>query len=312
LTTAAITLMLPVGSDPGSDAPSVIELARRAEDAGFSAVSLSDHVVMGPRVDRYPWGEFPYPPSAPWVEPLTVMSAIATVTTRIRLTTGILIVPLRPAALLAKWVATIDAISGGRLELGVGTGWQEEEFDAVGADYARRGQALTDGIAACRALWSSWPATFSSPTVSFTDIWCEPRPVRPGGPPVLFSGTLTSRNLRRIVELGDGWIPIMGERRAGISDGVAILQERYRAAGRDPSTLRVRSVARIGRTAAGAAGGERPDVAATIEGAPILIAAGVTDIDLPMNLFVNSEDEFDSFFATAARAIAAASWIRRG
>jgi probable F420-dependent oxidoreductase len=312
VTTAEITLRLPVGPEPGSDARSLVELARRAEDAGFTGVSLSDHVVMGPRVDRYPWGAFPFSPAAPWVEPLTVLTAIAAVTTRIRLTTGILIVPLRPAALLAKWAATIDAISGGRLELGVGTGWQREEFEAVGVDYARRGQALTDGIAACRALWSASPASFTSSTVSFTEIWCEPKPVRPGGPPVLFSGTLTPRNQRRVVELGDGWIPIMGERRTGIAEGVAKLRELLTAAGRDPAGLRVRSPARIGRTAAGHSGDERPDLAATIEGAPVLIEAGVTDIDVPMSVFVTSEDGLADFFTTAARAISDASWVRGG
>jgi probable F420-dependent oxidoreductase len=299
-------LRLPIGSEPAAGAKSLIDLARRAEDSGFSAVSLSDHVVMGPRVDRYPWGEFPFGPEAPWVEPLTVMTAIAAVTGRVRLTTGILIVPLRPAALLAKWAATIDVISGGRLELGVGTGWQQEEFEAQGLDHSLRGRMLTDGIGACRALWSGSPAKFESPTVSFSDIWCEPKPVRPGGPPVLFSGTLTARNLHRIVELGDGWIPIMGERRTGIAAGVAKLQERYVAAGRDPTSLRVRSTARVAHTADG-----RPDLSATIEGAPVLIEAGVTDIDVPFSSYVKTSDDVVAFFAEAGKAIAAASWVRQ-
>lgn len=302
--TAEVTLRLPIGSEPGSDARALIDLARRAEAAGFSAVSLSDHVVMGPRADRYPWGEFPFGPEAPWVEPLTVMTAIAAVTERVRLTTGILIVPLRPAALLAKWAATLDVISGGRLELGVGTGWQQEEFEAQGLDHALRGQMLTDALGACRALWSASPAEFQSPTVSFSDIWCEPKPVRPGGPPVLFSGTLTARNLRRIVELGDGWIPIMGERKAGITAGVAKLKDLYADAGRDPGSLRVRSTARVARADDG-----RPDLTATIEGAPVLIEAGVTDVDVPFSAYVKSTDDFDDFFAEADRAIAAAPWV---
>jgi alkanesulfonate monooxygenase SsuD/methylene tetrahydromethanopterin reductase-like flavin-dependent oxidoreductase (luciferase family) len=175
------------------------------------------------------------------VEPLTVLTAIAAVTAAIRLTTEILIVPLRPAVLLAKWAATIDSVSGGRLELGVGTGWQEEEFAAMGLDHRLRGQMLTDGIGACRALWGpSSPSSYRSSTVSFSEIWCEPKPTRAGGPPVLFSGTLTPRNLRRIVELGDGWIPIMGERRAGIADGVVQLRELYAGAGRARSNRRRR------------------------------------------------------------------------
>jgi probable F420-dependent oxidoreductase len=297
---ARITLRLPVGAEEGADPGSLLEIARRAEEAGFTAVSISDHVVMGPRADRYPWGEFPFPPEAPWNEPLTILTAIAATTTRLGLTTGILIVPLRPAALLAKWAATLDVVSGGRLELGVGTGWQEEEFDAVGLDHAQRGQMLTDSIGACRALWRDDPASWSSPTVRFTDIWCDPKPVQPGGVPILFSGTLTPRNLRRIVELGDGWIPIMGERRDGIAAGIQTLRSRFEDAGRDPDDLRVRAGARIGKGDDG-----RPEIGATIERSRDLIEAGVTDLDIPLTAFPDR----DRFFEQARAAFKAAAWI---
>jgi probable F420-dependent oxidoreductase len=297
---ARITLRLPVGAEEGADPGSLLEIARRAEEAGFTAVSISDHVVMGPRADRYPWGEFPFPPEAPWNEPLTILTAIAATTTRLGLTTGILIVPLRPAALLAKWAATLDVVSGGRLELGVGTGWQEEEFDAVGLDHAQRGQMLTDSIGACRALWRDDPASWSSPTVRFTDIWCDPKPVQPGGVPILFSGTLTPRNLRRIVELGDGWIPIMGERRDGIAAGIQTLRSRFEDAGRDPDDLRVRAGARIGKGDDG-----RPEIGATIERSRDLIEAGVTDLDIPLTAFPDR----DRFFEQARAAFKAADWI---
>jgi probable F420-dependent oxidoreductase len=291
-----------VGAEEGADPGSLLEISRRAEEAGFTAVSISDHVVMGPRADRYPWGEFPFPPEAPWNEPLTILTAIAATTTRLGLTTGILIVPLRPAALLAKWAATLDVVSGGRLELGVGTGWQEEEFDAVGLDHTQRGQMLTDSIGACRALWRDDPASWSSPTVSFTDIWCDPKPVQPGGVPILFSGTLTPRNLRRIVDLGDGWIPIMGERRDGIAAGVQTLRSRFDDAGRDPDDLRVRAGARIGKGDDG-----RPEIGATIERSRDLIEAGVTDLDIPLTAFPNR----DRFFEQAAAAVKATDWIVR-
>jgi probable F420-dependent oxidoreductase len=297
---ARITLRLPIAAEAGSDPASLIDISRRAEATGFSAVSISDHVVMGAHADRYPWGEFPFPPEAPWYEPLSVLTAIAGATTRIGLTTGILIVPLRPAALLAKWAATIDVISGGRLELGVGTGWQEEEFDALGLQHHLRGQMLTDYVGACRALWGGDPASWSSPTVTFTDIWCDPKPQQAGGIPVLFSGTLTQRNLRRIVELGNGWIPIMGERRDGIAAGVDMLRRRLEEAGRDPGELRVRSAARIGKGSDG-----RPDVAASIERSRDLWEVGVTDLDMPLTAFADR----NAFFDQAAEAIAATDWI---
>ena len=99
----------------------VVALARMAEDAGVDTVVVPDHLVMSDRTDRYRWGPFPLPVDAPWLEPLTVLAAIAGATRRVRLATGILIAPLRPAALLAKAAATLDVLSRGRLDLGVGT-----------------------------------------------------------------------------------------------------------------------------------------------------------------------------------------------
>ncbi len=91
-----------------------VDLGRAAEDAGIDRVVVVDHVVMGPHTENYVWGKFPVPPDAPWLEPLTVLTAIAAVTAQVRLATGILIAPLRPAAFLAKQVATLDQLSGGR------------------------------------------------------------------------------------------------------------------------------------------------------------------------------------------------------
>lgn len=303
---AEITLRLPIADEAGADPASLLDLARRAEDTGFHAVSLSDHVVMGRNVDRYPWGDFPFSPAAPWFEPLTMLAAISAVTTGLRLTTGILIVPLRPAALLAKWAATIDVMSGGRLELGVGTGWQEEEFAALGLDHTARGRMLTDYMGACRALWRDSPAAFDSQSVSFSDIWCEPKPARAGGPPVLFSGTLTERNRRRIVELGDGWIPIMGARRSEVQEGIGVLRGLFSDAGRSPDELRVRCAARI---VAGEDG--RPDVEASIESASVLAEIGATDIDLAFSQIARDPADFESFFTGAGKAIARSGWVAR-
>ena len=122
-----------------------LDLARAAEDAGVDRIVVVDHVVMGPHTDKYVWGKFPVPPDAPWFEPITMLTAIAAVTERVRLATGILIVPLRPAAFLAKQIATLDQLSNGRVDLGVGTGWQREEYDAAGVPWDERWQRLDDG-----------------------------------------------------------------------------------------------------------------------------------------------------------------------
>lgn len=260
--TARLHLTLPsFGSWAGGDWGRVLDLARAADDAGIDGVVVPDHVAIGPRTDRYPTGDFPLPVEAPWLDPLVVLTAVAAVTSRVRLGTGILIAPVRPAVVLAKAVATLDVLSGGRVDLGVGTGWQREELEAAGVPWAERGARLTDGIAACRALWEGdGPVTVDLPTVAFAEIRSAPSPVqRPL--PVLFSGTLHDRNLDRIVRLGDGWIPIMGATRDDVATGVRTLRTAYEDAGRDPSALRVRAPAD-----------------AALEAVPGLLAAGVTDV----------------------------------
>lgn len=270
----------------------VIDLARRAEAAGVDTVIVPDHVVMGEHVEAYEWGSFPFPIEVPWLEPLTVLAAIAGATSRVRLATGILIAPLRPAIVLAKTAATLDVLSQGRLELGVGVGWQREEFDAAGLDFGSRAQRLDDTIAACRTLWRDSPASFASQTVSFEKIWCEPRPVQRDGIPVWFSGTLHARNVERIVRWGDGWIPIMTATRADLADGAKRLADAFARAGRDPNVLKVRGSLepRIGANG-------RPDLAATLAGAHALAAAGVTDVQLGLLAFVRKPEQQDAFFA---------------
>lgn len=246
-----------VDADPGR----VLEVAREAEAAGVDGVVVVDHVAIGPRTDRYPTGPFPVPDDAPWLDPLVVLTAVAAVTERLRLGTGILIAPVRPAVVLAKAVATLDVLSGGRVDLGVGTGWQREELEAAGVPWSERGARLTDGIAACRALWESdGPVTVDLPTVTFAEIRSLPAPVqRPL--PVLFSGTLHERNVDRIVRLGDGWIPIMGAGHEDVATGVTRLRAAFDAAGRDAASLLVRAPA-----------------GADLDAVPALAAAGVTDV----------------------------------
>src|SRR5437870_381625 len=210
-----------------------VDLARAADDAGVDRIVVVDHVVMGPHTENYAWGTFPVPPEAPWYEPLIVLAAVASATARVRLATGILIAPLRPAVLLAKQAATLDVLSRGRLDLGVGTGWQREEYDAEGIDFSRRGQLLSDTLAACKVLWRDTPAALETPTVSFRDIYCEPKPLQPGGVPLWIGGTLHGPNLRRLVEWGDAWIPIMGATLDDIADGTRRIRAAWSAAGRD-------------------------------------------------------------------------------
>jgi probable F420-dependent oxidoreductase len=257
-----------------------LDLGRAAQDAGIDRIVVVDHVVMGPNTDKYVWGKFPVPPEAPWLEPLTMLTGIAAVTTTLRLATGILIAPLRPAAFLAKQVATLDQLSEGRVDLGVGTGWQREEYDAQGLDFERRGQLLDDTLAACRVLWRDTPAALDTPTLSFHDIYCEPKPVQTDGVPIWIAGTLHNRNLARLVEHGAGWIPIMGETVEGIAAGVDRIRETFTAAGRDASALKVQAPMRMVM-----GDDKRPDLAAGMASVPDLIAAGATDVIVTLKAF---------------------------
>lgn len=296
-----LTLGIPsYGPFFGSRLHEVVDLARQAEEAGVDSVLIPDHVVMSDQTDRYEWGEFPLPIETPWLEPMTVLAAIAGATKRIRLATGILIAPLRPAALLAKTAATLDVVSEGRLDLGVGTGWQKEEFDASGYDYEKRGRILTDSIAACRALWGPSPTDFESATVRFENIWCEPKPVQKDGVPVFFSGTLTKRNMYRLTHLGDGWIPIMTETIDGMTEGVARIKQAWAEAGRNPDKLRVRGTLDLVKGADG-----KPDLKRTLQGAHDQGVRGATEVTIQTLAFVRKPEGLSDFFAELRDAWAA-------
>jgi probable F420-dependent oxidoreductase len=274
---ASLSLGVPnFGSWTGGDRAALLDVARAADEAGVDRLVVSDHVVMGTSTEAYRWGRFPTAPDGPWLEPLTCLTAMAAVTSRVRLATGILIAPLRPAALLAKTVATLDVLSGGRVDLGVGVGWQEAEYAAAGLDFARRGSLLEETVGAMRALWESSPASYASESVSFTDIHCSPQPVQ-SRLPVWFSGTLNDRQLRRVVDLGDGWIPIMGASLDDIRDGATQL----RASTERP--LEVQAPAKPVRVGDGPA-----DASATMEGVPDLLAAGVTNVYVNIASFASS------------------------
>lgn len=227
----------------GDDLAGVLDVARAADEAGVHQLVLPDHIAIGRHLDRYPFAEqFPYPPEEPWLEPLTALAAIAGTTDRVRLATGVLVAPTRPAVVLAKSAATLDVLSRGRLDLGLGTGWQREEHEAVGVPFDERSARLDDIVLACRALWTEVPpVTFASATVSFDSIWCEPRPVDPNGVPLWFGGGATKRTAQRVARFGVGWLPVAGTTLDDIERGVELIRAEFDSVGRDPDTLEVRA-----------------------------------------------------------------------
>ncbi len=222
----------------------LVELARMVDEASFvDGMSAGEHVAMGIDAENFPMDRMPRYPGefdSPWTEPIVGLAAVAGAAPRLELMTSILIAPLRPAVVLAKQASFLDQISRGKLTLGVATSWQRAEYEAAGVDYDHRGRVLDDTIAACRALWREAPASFESETVSFTDIHVLPLPARAGGPPVWFGGRVSPRTVRRVTELGDGYLPWTGQDSHDvIRDGVDQMRRAYEAAGRDPESLGV-------------------------------------------------------------------------
>lgn len=286
-----------------NDLGRVLDAARAIDAAGATTLVLADHVVMGDRTDRYPFGTFPYGPDEPWPEPLTLLAAIAAVTERVRLGTGIVLTPLRAPALLAKTCATLDQLSGGRLSLGVGPGWQREEYAACGLDWRRRWQLLDDGLRACAALWTQEPpVSFASETVTFGPTWCLPRPVQRApltGIPLLYGMAATPAHVARIAELGAGWLPIHTTTSDDLAAGIAALRAAFLAAGRDPATLAVRASARVQLRDDG-----RIDVDATRAASTPLAGAGVTEAAIGLGRHARDVARLENFVADAVTCFA--------
>ena len=264
-----------------------LDVAKVADEVGIDQVVLADHVVMSPNTGEYPYGEFAFEPDEPWPEPLTMLTAIAAVTSRIRLGTGILISPLRTPASLAKTVATLDALSGGRVDLGVGVGWQREEYDVAGVPWDERWQQLDDGLRACRALWSG----------TYPDIWCEPRPVQ-ARLPLWLGARATTKNCARVADWGDGWMPL--EAKTGsdeLFDGIAALRAAFAEAGRSPDELLVRAGMPFVR------GDDGFDLPATREAALRLRDAGVTHFSVNLRRSIASADDARAFLEQLAEGL---------
>lgn len=212
----------------------LLEQARQAEAAGVDRLLLTDHVLMGEHTDRYPWGPFPFPPDTPWLEPLTLIAALAPATRRVRFSTKILIAPLRPAPLLAKTLATLDVLSNGRMILGVGIGWLAEEFAAVGVPFASRAERTDESIEALRGLWGPGASAHAGRHYAWPEVESNPKPVQARLPIVI--GGHTKGAARRAARLGDGFFPARPDT---LGECMAELAAECARVGRDPSEIEI-------------------------------------------------------------------------
>ena len=268
---------------PDEGIRSYINIAKEAESLGFDAVSVTDHVVMGKNLHKYPFGKFPLPSEAPWYEPLSVLNMIGSHTASIKLATAILITPLRNPALLAKTAATIDVISNGRLELGVGLGWQKEEFEAAGVDFENREEIFWETLAILKKFWSDSPTSHQGKYFQFDDIWCNPKPIQGADIPLLFGIKMTSENAKKIAKVGDGWIPIKTSR-SFIENGRSILLDAFEKASKPIPRIRGQLPTITNEKG-------YPDLDKTLEEFEKSFDAGLKEIEFfPINFIQSGED----------------------
>jgi probable F420-dependent oxidoreductase len=237
--------LLTRGITGGADG--LLAMAKKAEALGFGHVTANDHLVVPNRIaSRYPYtptGEWPGARAGECLEQVTVLGFLAAATSRIRLVTSVMVVPQRPAVLAAKALATVDVLSQGRLTVGVGVGWMDEEFRAVAAPpFAERGRVTDEFLAAFHELWTSDAPRFAGKYVSFSDIRFEPKPVQRPRPPIWVGGE-SQVALRRVARLGDGWYPVGNNPQAPLdtpgsyAEKRKLLEAELTKAGRDPLSI---------------------------------------------------------------------------
>jgi probable F420-dependent oxidoreductase len=212
----------------------VLELARAIDEIGFDDLAMFDHVVMGYATDtrRAPM----YPSQMPILEALVTLGYVAAVTARVTLSTEVLVLPQRQAVLVAKQVSTLDTLSAGRMRLGVGVGWQEAEYTALGHDYARRGRQMDESIRLLRACWGEERIEQRGEAFHADVIAMEPKPPQGAALPIWVGGSGPAA-LRRVGELGDGWMGMIAGSDDDVRATIAAIRGHAEAAGRDPDAL---------------------------------------------------------------------------
>ena len=224
----AIFPQIEIGSDPVA----VRDYAQAAESLGYSHLLVYDH-VLGAGTSQRPNWRGPYTSAHMFHEPFVLFGYLAGLTTRIELVTGVIILPQRQTALVAKQAAEVDVLSGGRLRLGVGVGWNPVEYGALKEDFSNRGKRIEEQIALLRALWSETAVTFKGEWHEVRDAGINPVPVRRSIP--IWIGGGADVVLRRIARIGDGWFPQMKPEDA--REPIEKLRAYTQEAGRDPQAV---------------------------------------------------------------------------
>lgn len=224
----------------GTDPVAIRDYAQAVEDLGYTHLLTFDH-VLGANTERPDRAgqRWPYTWREQFHEPLVLFGYLAAATRRLELVTGILILPQRQTALVAKQAAAVDVLTGGRLRLGVGIGWNAVEYEALGENFHNRGRRVEEQVAVLRALWTQELVTWHGRWHRITDAGISPLPVQ--RPIPIWMGGYAEPVLQRLASMADGWI-VAGRPSAEIGEKMARVREHARAAGRDPASIGLEGV----------------------------------------------------------------------
>lgn len=240
--------IVPLNVGGPSTAQTMVETAQHAESAGIESVWTFEHVVVPTEYESvYPYsktGKMPIPAETSFFDPLISLAHIAGATNKIRLGTGVNIFPQANPLLFAKQIASLDALSGGRLELGIGIGWLAEEYEAMGTSFARRGARFDDYLAAVKKVWTGDVVEHESDFISWHKFKSHPTPVQSPHPPILIGGTST-KTLKRVVNSAQGWYAPSDSQRQ-LTEKIAELKKLAAEAGRPFDSIEVTTSWRIG------------------------------------------------------------------
>ena len=239
-----VAALPPVRAGVCADPEWMAGFASHVEALGFESIVVVEHpVVIGTYTSRYPYassGRMPLPDDCPVPDPIDTLAFLAGITTTLGLATGVLVLPAHHPVVLAKRLATLDRLSGGRVRLCIGVGWMREELEACGTDFASRGRRTDESIDVMRALWADEGevgASFQGEFFSFDHAHSHPKPVRPAGVPVHVGGH-SEASRRRAARRGDGWQPL-GLTGDELGRALQRLRREADALGRDPASIEI-------------------------------------------------------------------------
>ncbi len=275
----------------------VVATAEAADAAGIDRLLVSEHLAFGDHLEDYArpelggmrGGRQPTGPDGHWLEPLTVLAAIGARTTRVRLGTNILLAALRRPAVLAKTLSTLDTITDGRIDLGVGVGWQRAEYEVAGVPFDTRGERLDHTLDVLRVLWRDTPASFDDTLLSFEGIHTMPKPLQTGGIPIWIGGSVHRRVARRLARGASGWIP-WGDAAVDVAAAISEMSALLDAEGDRVERLRIAGTLRRVRDRHGGI-----DLDATMAAAPELAAIGISDFRLALPVTGQRRSDEDTF-----------------